>query len=175
MFPWGHFAIGYLVYVLYLAIRRRRLATNTEVLAVLLGTQLPDLIDKPLAWTFDVLPTGRSLGHSLLTAFVLIGLVAILLRKRDELELLAPFAIGYVVGILTDLPTSVLRGDFSRSTFVLWPLLPSPNYDTEPSFAAHFLAIEPTPLFVAQIVLFVLVAILIVKSRIDGVPSLQIR
>jgi hypothetical protein len=35
--------------MLSLAIHRRRIAANTEVFVVLLGTQLPDLIDKPLA------------------------------------------------------------------------------------------------------------------------------
>ena len=40
------------------------------VLALALGTQLPDLVDKPLAWYLDVLPFGpgafaRILGRQL--------------------------------------------------------------------------------------------------------------
>ena len=35
-------------------------ASRMELLAVLVGTQLPDIVDKPLAWWFTVLPSGRS-------------------------------------------------------------------------------------------------------------------
>ena len=41
------------------------------MLALAIGTQLPDLIDKPLTYQFAVLPSGRSLGHSLFFAAVL--------------------------------------------------------------------------------------------------------
>lgn len=165
MWPWGHAAIGYLAYTLYVASRRRRTPTTAEAFVVLLGTQLPDAIDKPLAWTFDILPSGRSLGHSLLTATILIGVAAVLLRPLNRVDLTVPFGVGYVVGILTDLPVSILWGEFSRATFVLWPLLPSPEYETEPTFSAHFSAIEPTSAFLVQIVLFVFATTLLVLSR----------
>lgn len=165
MWPWTHAAIGYLSYTLYVALRRRESPTNAETVVVVVGTQIPDLIDKPLAWTFGVLPTGRSLGHSLLTATVLIGLGAVLLRKRHRGNLVIPFAVGYVTGIVTDLPMSVLWGDFSKATFVLWPVLPSPAYETEPSFIAHLSAIEPTLSFYVQGLLFVFATILLVLSR----------
>ena len=65
MWPWGHLAVGYLVYSGLSRWRFGRLPGSVATLAVALGTQLPDLVDKPLAWTVNVLASGRSLAHSL--------------------------------------------------------------------------------------------------------------
>ena len=50
--PWGHLAIGYLCLSLAIRARWRVPPQGPAVIAVAIGTQLPDLIDKPLAWTF---------------------------------------------------------------------------------------------------------------------------
>lgn len=162
MWPWGHAAIGYLGYTLFLMLSKRRFPTRGEALAVLIGTQGPDLIDKPLAWTFEVLPTGRSLGHSLLTAALLCWIATLLLHRFGLLEFSAPFCFGYFVGILTDVPPSIFRGDFSEATFLLWPVLPAPTVDMEPSFTAHLQAFELTPSILGQTVLFVFATLLMV-------------
>jgi len=88
MWPWGHAAVGYLAYSLGYRASDRRL-TGAAVIALGVGTQFPDLIDKPLGWTFGVLPGGRTLAHSLLTVAVVAVVLAIPLgvvsaRRRRE-------------------------------------------------------------------------------------------
>jgi hypothetical protein len=41
------------------------------------------------------------------------------------------------VGILTDVPGVAFADEPSRAAFLLWPVLPSPTYDAEPSFVVH--------------------------------------
>lgn len=49
MMPWGHFAVAFLPYLAYRLLRHRDLPPRRNVLFLLFATQLPDLIDKPLA------------------------------------------------------------------------------------------------------------------------------
>ena len=62
MWPWEHLAFGYLLWSLWLRARGRSLPGDWEALVLVFATQLPDLVDKPLAWQLGVLPGGRSLG-----------------------------------------------------------------------------------------------------------------
>jgi len=110
--------------------------------AVLLATQIPDVIDKPLALMFHVLPSGRSFAHSFLIAIPLVGLLWFVLSRLDQEELRTPVAIGYISAIVTDLPSDVLRGHIHDATFVLWPLLPLPEYETQPTFGAHLARLQ---------------------------------
>ena len=145
MWPWGHLAVGYLAYVATVRARGRR-QTGAAVAAVAIGSQLPDLIDKPLAWTVAVLPSGRSLGHSLLFVALLAGVGYLLARRARRTELAVAFAVGHAAHALVDLGPDVvlglLRGDASQlrwTTYMLWPLLPSPPYPSDSSFAGHVL------------------------------------
>ena len=171
MWPWGHAAVGYLLYSLFSRATRREPPSDATALIMLLGTQLPDLIDKPLAWSVHILPTGRSLGHSLFTALVILLAGRAIFRYVGHRELTVPFAIGHLSGILTDLPVSVLSGDFSRATFLLWPYLPSPTYQLEPSFIAHLQALTLTPYLALQ---FVLGCLMLGLWVLDGTPGLAI-
>jgi len=164
MWPWGHAAVAYLVLTVLAQIHRQELPRRDETVVVLVASQLPDIIDKPLAWTVGVLPTGRSLGHSLLTALVLIAFVAVLAHRHDRHSLAMAFGIGYITHLLTDLPSAVLAGDFSRATFLLWPLLPSPVYATEPSFTAHLSVVTLTYSFLAQALAAVVVGTVVSRS-----------
>jgi hypothetical protein len=75
MWPWGHLALGYLLYSPFARARFGRPPTDRATLLLAFGTQLPDLVDKPLAWRLDVLPAGRTLGHSLLSVVAVSALV----------------------------------------------------------------------------------------------------
>lgn len=57
MWPWGHVGAGYLVYTLLRRHTGERPA-GAAVLALAVGTQFPDLVDKPLGWTVGLLPGG---------------------------------------------------------------------------------------------------------------------
>lgn len=170
MLPLGHAVAGYLAYWAVVRVAGRRWPTPGEAATVLLATQLPDLIDKPLAWGLGVLPTGRSLGHSLLTATALLALVVLVARRVDRPTLAAAFGLGYVVHLLTDLPSSVLAGDLYWATYLLWPVLPSPDY-TEPAIAADLAAIEPTPTIVFQAVAGLCFVVLLVATHRFSTPG----
>jgi len=139
MWPWGHAAFGYLLARAGLPVADVR---GWSLVAVLFGTQFPDLVDKPLAWTFAVLPTGRSLAHSLLTLAVVVAIAyAVAGRYGREREAIA-FGVGAVSHALADGLHAAATLEFGDLTYLLWPLLPSPAYDTDPSFAAHLADFE---------------------------------
>lgn len=141
MWPWGHLAVGYLV---YRAIDRDRTPTAAAVFAIALGTQFPDLIDKPLAWTITLLPNGRSLGHSLVIALpLLIGLLMLLDGRRRRLA--AAFTTGYLTHLGTDALYPALAGDWYYLGFLGWPIVSPIKYSGESSgIISHFLTFEVT-------------------------------
>jgi hypothetical protein len=167
MWPWGHAAVGYLLYSGYLRARAAGPPSGPAALAVLLGTQFPDLVDKPLAWTATVLPTGRSLAHSWLVAAVVLGLAWWLLDERRR-TLLGPLAAGWFSHGLADAIGTVLGGDLAYLGFLLWPATTTPPYETDHSFLAHLLGIELTPYFLLQ---FFLAGLAAVVWHRDGRPG----
>jgi hypothetical protein len=131
MFPWGHAAVGYLCYSLAIHLRYRSSPTGPAVLALAVGTQFPDLIDKPLAWTFSLLPSGRSLGHSLLVA-LLIGIIVWRLSQRYDRQLEAgAFLLGHFAHIVADITPAVIARDWEPLGALLWPLTPAYQYPGE--------------------------------------------
>ena len=165
MWPWGHAAVGYCLFtVLSMAYRRRPLTTK-EAVVVVIGTQIPDLVDKPLSWSFGLLPSGRSLGHSLLVWAVVAVVVLVLARKVQRDGIATLLLGGYFVGAITDVPGDVLA-DVSRATFLVWPVLPSPVYDAEPSFLFHLAQLEADELVRAPLILLTIVAIQFVLSTL---------
>jgi hypothetical protein len=126
MLPHGHLAVGYLLYAGYTSARYRRRPGELAVVFVALGTQLPDLIDKPL-WWLGVLPTGRSLAHSVLFALPLVAVVAVgLYRATERWDAGTGFGVGYLSGILGDgfpfFLQGTLAGDLVEVSFLFWPL-----------------------------------------------------
>lgn len=137
MMPLGHAAVGYLLYVPY-AVRRRVDPHGGPLLALLFGTQFPDLADKPLGWSLGVLPSGRSLAHSLLTATVVLAVVLYAARRRGRWYWGTAFGIGYVSHLAADSVLPALRGRPDRLTNLGWPLLPPPDYGAEHGFGSYF-------------------------------------
>lgn len=131
MLPWGHAAVGYLCYTLIVRFRQRSVPVGTAVLALGLGTQIPDLIDKPLAWTFGFLPSGRSLGHSLLFVLALGAGIWLLARRYDRRPEAGAFIFGHLTHIGADLTPAVLVKDWAPLGALLWPLTPAYQYPGE--------------------------------------------
>jgi len=132
MWPWAHAAVGYLLYATY-AYRRGLPLRGLPVVAAVIATQGPDLLDKPLAWTFAILPTGRSLGHSLFFAALLAAVGWYALARRFGRP---NIAVGAAVGYLSHLPAdglgAILAGRWADLSYLAWPLLPLPEYDLAP-------------------------------------------
>ncbi|WP_092735393.1 metal-dependent hydrolase [Halopenitus persicus] len=160
MWPWGHLAFAYLCLLLVSRISERVTQSVGVVVALVVGSQFPDLVDKPLAWSVTVLPSGRSLAHSLLTAAVVLYILSRLSARYDRQDLVASFGVGWVSHSLSDLGPGViiglLRGDMSQiqwTTYLLWPVLESPPYPNDDSFAVHFSELQMTPYVTAQFLL----------------------
>ena len=124
MWPWEHLAVGYVAVSLALRLAGRRVDDGVA-LVVVLGSQFPDLIDKPLAWSFAVIPSGSSLDHSILVAVPLSALLVAVSYRRGNTALGVAFALGY----LLHLPGDVLYGALTLGQppswgAILWPVVP---------------------------------------------------
>lgn len=174
MWPWGHAATGYLLYALYTHGRYDRPPKGPPTLLLLFGTQLPDLIDKPLAWTLPVLPSGRSLGHSLLLLVPLSLLVYALAVRYQNANWGIAFAIGVLSHAVVDVLPPAVRGEFAYTTSLVWPLLPPPPYDERGrTIVGHFLAIEPAPLLMFELVLTLVAVVVWWRQGRPGVRTIR--
>ncbi|ADJ14101.1 metal-dependent hydrolase [Halalkalicoccus jeotgali] len=172
MWPWEHAALGY---VCYSALTRRRLDAPPGDVAALLAvfaSQLPDLIDKPLAWTVGVVHSGRMLAHAPIVAVALCFGVWWYLARRSETEYGVAFAVGYLSHVASDALQSVLVGEYAYARFVLWPLLSVPT-DQQESVLAELGAFDPA--LSATLVVSAVVGLATVGLWIaDGTPGLGV-
>jgi len=163
--------MAYLVYSCYSRLRLGHRPTAATALVVVFGSQFPDLVDKPLAWTLSVLPSGRSLAHSLLVVVPLVALLYWVARAREEGEepLAVAFGIGALVHTFGDALYSLVALEFREAGFMLWPAVPPLEYEVEQSFAAHFALIDASPELYFE---FLLVGVAALLWRADGYPGL---
>lgn len=168
MWPWGHIAVGYLLYSLGLRSQGRR-PEAAEVVLVAFGTLLPDLVDKPLTWQFGVLSSGRSMAHSLFVAGMVLAVLYVVLAPRIGASQILAFGVGWLSHPLADFPFErALAGEYEYLTYFVWPLLPPPQYEADQSFLAHVAAYELGPFEVFQFALFGLAAYV---WYLDGRPG----
>ncbi|ELY43646.1 metal-dependent hydrolase [Natronorubrum sulfidifaciens] len=170
MWPLGHVAVAYLCYTI--ATRARFDAPPAHIPALLLvfGSQFPDLVDKPLAWYLGVIPTGRTLAHSLLVLVPLSVAVLAISSHYDRGEYGIALTIGALSHVLVDaLPA--LWGPNESATHLLWPVVPVEEYEQgPPTILALVQDSLGQPFFLAE---FVLAAIAVVLWRRDGYPGLE--
>lgn len=151
MWPWEHLACGYLAFSLANRALGGEQPTGRHVAAVTLGTQFPDLVDKPLGWGTTLLPSGISLAHSLLFAVPLSLVVVAVARRAGAPGLGWAFAIGYVAHLPGDIVYPMVFGGPPRLAFLLWPLTetvasdPVPIYGYVLTLLARFLDLLATP------------------------------
>ncbi len=165
MWPWGHAAVGYLLLSLWWNSESDLPPVGRAVFAAVLGTQFPDLIDKPLAWTVSVLPHGRSLGHSALTAALVCTALWLVYRDSDHRRVVGAFALGYWSHLFSDGLYALLRWELEPLAYLAYPLVAPITVDTNESILQHFLSMELTPEFGFELVLVVLA---LVAWRRDG-------
>lgn len=137
MWPWEHLAFAYILYSLYANVIRRSSPTAEETLAVAFGSQLPDLVDKPLAWTFGVTETGYSIGHSIFVAPLVCLAAYALASSRGQRSLAGAFSIAYLSHLVADVIDPLLRGRALEPRVVLWPVT-SPPADSHGGLLDHF-------------------------------------
>jgi hypothetical protein len=183
MWPWGHLAIGYIVYATYTRYRHTEYPAGVPVVVLTIATQLPDLIDKPLAYSVGVLPGGRSLAHSFAFAvpLCLLGLGVAHREQGWRAHSGVAVAVGYATHLFGDSIRDLLAMNFDGLTFLVWPLLAAPDYATT-SFDGHVEQFREsvtllgsgtlTP-FATEWVLFVLMVGLWVWHRGPPFPSIR--
>ena len=120
MWPWEHLAVGYLGYSVFARLSGHPV-TDRSVTAVMIGTQFPDLIDKPLWWA-GLLPTGRCLTHSLLIVVPLSLLILQFGSRYDRRQLSTAFVLGYILHLPGDALPLLLEGYAHEVGFLLWPV-----------------------------------------------------
>jgi hypothetical protein len=127
MLPFAHAAVGYACYVAYSLARTRRIPGATVAAAAVAGSQVPDLIDKPLAF-LGVLSSGRSLGHSLAFAAVLVAAGWAVARATRRDRLVGAVLVGHLSHLPADGYRAVLAGDQSGVGYLFWPVVPARRY-----------------------------------------------
>lgn len=168
MWPWGHLAVGYLAYSV---LSRSRLDAPPRVgpaLVVAIATQTPDLIDKPLAWNLALLPSGRSLAHSLFFTAAIVFAAVVVARRYRRPTLAVAFGVGYVSHLLADAVYPLWTGEYASLAYFVWPLLPMHDTPTK-GILWYILSQEWTPYATVQFVLFGLAVGVWVR---DGTPGL---
>lgn len=180
MWPWGHLAVGYLAYAAVLDGRLRRSPDGLAVVVLAVATQLPDLVDKPLAWHLGVIPNGRSLAHSAIVATVVILLVGWALRARGERTLAVAFAVGYYAHLVADAVSPILTGEWEGLAFLAWPVIPAADDLDSTGIVEFFLALardlaagDVPPFFVAELGLVLLAAALWASHGFPGLDVLR--
>ena len=138
MWPWEHLAVGYLVVALALRLGWHRSPDALTAVAIAVGTQFPDLVDKPLAWQFDVLQSGTSVAHSVFVAVPFALLAVAVAWRFGRPAVGAAFAVGYLLHLPADAMYGALvyGNGFSFET-LLWPVVTGPSADYG-SFVENF-------------------------------------
>jgi hypothetical protein len=167
MLPWGHAAVGYL---LYTALSRSRTGNTPEgaaVLALAVGTQFADLVDKPLAWYLGALPSGRSLAHSLFVAVALLLVLDRLAVRYERRDLSIAFTVGHLTHLAGD--TIYGLGDGVETfRFLLWPAVPQTGTETGYTILQMLIELTLSPIGIFESVLFVAATGLWVSHRAPG-------
>lgn len=170
MGPVGHAAAAYLVWTAITHVSGDRSPSLAEFWVVIVGSQFPDIVDKPLAWTFGFLPSGRSLAHSLATITVLL-IVLERVVPDDRRHLVTAAAVTLVGHSLADTIVPIIEGRYAYTRYLLWPLVEQPPYDTTRSIVQQLLTGLSTEVLAVQGLLAVLVATIWIVDGRPGIPS----
>lgn len=122
MMPWEHAMLGYVAYSILLRILQSAPPTPTETVVVGFASVLPDLVDKPLAWQYDLFVSGHAIGHSVFVAVPVSVALLFVAWRRGRTRAGVGFGIGYLLHLPGDLLGQYLRGGPVPFHRILWPL-----------------------------------------------------
>lgn len=123
MWPWDHVALGYLLFASIRYVRGWPKPTAGVTAVVVIGSQLPDLIDKSLAWSLEVFSTGIAFGHSLWFLGMLAVLTGAAGVRYGRRSLPAALTIGVCSHLIGDVVFAVAVGSAMTYELVLWPIV----------------------------------------------------
>lgn len=167
-----HFAFGYVAVSLTWKVGRRQMDA-TVVVAIVVGTQFPDIVDKPLAWYLGVLPAGRSLTHSVFTATAISCLVIAIAIYQGHFHSGLAFVVAYATHLLGDALPGLSTGDYQALTFLFWPILSLPKYEgaTPVIGALSEILASPWAYLLASPLRMATVAAVAILWILDGFPG----
>ncbi|WP_148414087.1 metal-dependent hydrolase [Haloferax sp. KTX1] len=179
MWPWEHLVFGYVLFSLVNRAAWDPPISDEAGVAVALMTQVPDLVDKPLSWSFGVVTTGYGPAHSVLVGAPLVALLAGALWTRNRAKLAVAAVVGYGSHLVGDL--LALRANGPNAGRLLWPLAPREPYSNDLGFVQRFseyfqtflyqaMRPENTELVVGYVAVFGAVVLLWV---LDGTPGVR--
>ena len=120
MWPWTHIMVGYLAFSMASHTVTRRPPTGLETLLIVGAAPMPDLIDKPLAWQFQVFAGGYALGHSIFVALPVTGLFIMWTAREGRARSGLAFGSSYLLHLVGDVAT----GGWAVRR-ILWPVVTS--------------------------------------------------
>ena len=121
MLPIEHFIVAFLPVLGYSIGRDRKLPTPRLTALAFVGSQFPDLIDKPLAHQFGLLPSGRVGMHSLPISVPFVCVIIAYGWYTDRRRLASVFAFAHLSHLLADNYKPLLGATPSVSPDLLWP------------------------------------------------------
>lgn len=133
--PLEHFIVAVLPTGAYVVARDKRLPTLRFLAVVFVGSQLPDLVDKPLAHQFGLLPSGRVFFHSLPITVPLILIVLYYALRTDRLRLGGAYAFAHLSHLAADNHGALLDSNRGVPPDLLWPLTQPTPRPTVPGWA----------------------------------------
>jgi len=129
--------MGYVAYTVWTRVSDGGPPKETPSLLLALGTQFPDLVDKPLHLWFGIYQ-GRAIAHSLVVLVPLCLVVIVAAHRFGRTETGIAFSLGTLVHLPGDAWPAVVHGSvLDRAGYLFWPLLPLPTYETD-SVGDHF-------------------------------------
>jgi membrane-bound metal-dependent hydrolase YbcI (DUF457 family) len=133
VFPHEHLLVALLPVVAYVGVRDRQLPTRAVAFATAVGSQFPDLVDKPLAHQFGVLPSGRVFIHSLPFALPIAAAVLAYGYRTERPRVAGAFVAAYLLHMIGDTYRSLLAGEVPPD--LLWPFVAVQPRSTVPFWA----------------------------------------
>lgn len=126
MRPTEHLIIALLPVGIYVLLRDRHPPSLELTAVTFLGSQFPDLVDKPLALQLNLIPTGRVFMHSLPFAIPVWALVIAYSWKTGRLRGGVAFVLAYALHIFADNHQTLTIGRIPND--LLWPFVaPTPR------------------------------------------------
>lgn len=122
MRPLEHFIVAALPVTAGVLLITRQRPSSTIIGATFVGSQFPDLIDKPLAFYTGLIPTGRVFMHSLPIAIPFLCVVGAYGWQTNHRAPALAFVFAHLSHIIADTYQTVLNTPLTPSPDLFWPL-----------------------------------------------------
>jgi len=170
--PPGHFLVAAVPATVYLIWQDRQLPGWTALFVIGVGSQFPDLIDKPLAHLFFLLPNGRVGAHSLPIAIPIAGIALSVAWRLNRRRAGGLFVFAYATHLFADYYRVLFSPDPQLPPGLLWPLVPPLPGRLEPRWAGpNSINVKLWSLFSAIVLLVGIVRLWVVYRAESATPS----